>query len=179
MANKITTKLTVSSNDKVIASILVSCDSISALLSHATDSEENASLFEALAEHPSADVREQIAYKDSINENTVHILLKDNSINVLRNLVRNRAFRVYASDEQVSNLVERDAEIAISIASSYDDFENVDHDALVELLIEHSDPRVVAEVAGNWNTKKKVLKKLLKHEEVKVASEAKRRLDDE
>ena len=68
--------------------------------------------------------------------------------------------------------------MALSIASSFNYFDNADPDALIEVLIQHSDPRVVAEVASNWDTSKKILKKLLKHEDVKVASEAKRRLDD-
>jgi len=101
MRNKLTTQLTVFSNDKVIASIKVSYEALRSLISCETDSEENAVLFEALAEHPSTEVREQISYKSSINEKTVHILMKDKSVNVLRNLPRNRAFQVYASHEQV------------------------------------------------------------------------------
>jgi len=179
MVKKIIATLTLSSDDGNELSFPLSFNQINGIVTEAVDSEENASLFEALAEHPSGWVRENIASKESINEKTVQILLRDGSMNVIRCLHHNKPFKKYVEHEQILNFIERDVEIAAAVADEYEHYQNLDQDSLLEILLQHSDPRVPYAVAHNWRTKKQVLKKLVKHDDAAVASEAKRRLEDD
>jgi hypothetical protein len=178
MTNEYSVVLVVKKRDGTQIEAPLSYESASSAVSSAADSKDNSLLFEALAEHPASQVREQVAYKDLISEKTISLLVKDSSVNVLRNLVRNESFRKYASHDQIIDLVSRDVEIAASVAQNLESYENVDHQALVEILLGSEDPYVIAAVAGNYATPKKFLKPLLNHIDRTVVHEAKRRLEN-
>lgn len=156
----------------------VSYDALSSFASNALDCESNEEFFAALSQHPSSSVREQVAYKDKLNEDTVMALAGDSSISVLRNLVRSSGFRRYATEDLVLELIDRDVEIACTIAQNFESFENVDRQKVIDQLISSNDPAVVAAVAGNYSSPKKTLKELLKHPDPYVAEEAKRVMDN-
>lgn len=134
-------------------------------------------MFELAATHPSEVVRENVAYKDNINQETWEILAADTSLNVLRRLVNSESCKRNASQEQLESWIKLDVELAKNIAGYLDRYENADIDELAKVLCEHPDPSVVAELASNSDTPKKLLKLLLKHKDQRVVSNAKRSLE--
>jgi hypothetical protein len=156
----------------------MSYESLTSVVSGLPDIPENAEFFEKLAEHASSQVREQVAYKENINEATVLKLAKDESVNVIRNLARTTGFRRYITDDLVMELLDRDVEIACHIAQNFESLENIDRQKLTHRLLSSADPAVFAALAGNYATPKKIIKELIKHPDPYVASEAKRTLDN-
>jgi hypothetical protein len=177
MSKNLTYRIQILDGKKEVYSSELSFSEIQEFTSSADDSFENEKLFQLAAHHPSEVVRENIAYKDNINEDTWEILSEDNSINVLRRLVNSESCKRYASNDQLEKWIKMDVELARNIASYIDRYENADIDELAKILCEHSDPSVVAELANNSDTPKKLLKILLKHSDSRVVANARRSLD--
>jgi hypothetical protein len=177
MSKNLIYKLSISDGKKELYSSNLSFGEVADLISSADDSLINEKLFQSAASHPSETVRENVAYKDNINEETWEILSEDNSINVLRRLVNSDACKRNASQKQLENWIKMDIEIARNIANNLDRYENADIDALAKILSEHSDPSVIAEVASNSSIPKKYLKNLTKNSDLQIANNAKRSLE--
>ena len=111
-------------------------------------------------------------------EAAVKILSSDKSIGVLRNLVRSQKFKEYATLDALEKLLVLDTEIAQLIAGDIESYSEADSAKLAGIIATHSDPSVVASLAGSSSTPKKVLKTLLNHADPHVVSEAKGRLED-
>ncbi len=171
-------KLIVSDGENTILSKSLSYESVSNIISNSTDCDENSELFDVAALHPASSVREYVAYKDNISDATLKKLSSDQSISVLRNLVRSRKFKEQANYDDVVRLIGLDIEIAQSIASDIEAFSEIDTGKLAQLIASHEDPSVVASLAGSYGTPKKVLKSLLGHPDPYVVSEAKGRLEN-
>lgn len=135
------------------------------IVSNMSDQDTNAAVFNALAAHMASYVREQVAYKDNLNEATLDILIGDASVNVVRNAVRNQRARQSATTEQLVAAIARDVEAAENIAQSIESYENADIDKLAEVLMAHSDPKVRTALANNSSAPKKCLRALLKDSE--------------
>ncbi len=177
MSKNLIYKLSISDGKKELYSSNLSFNEVADLISSADDSLINEKLFQCAASHPSETVRENVAHKDNINEETWEILSEDNSINVLRRLVNSDPCKRNASQNQLENWIKMDIEIARNIANNLDRYENVDIDALAKILSEHSDPSVVAEIASNSSIPKKYLKNLTKNIDPQVANNANRSLE--
>ena len=169
-------KLVILDEKKEIYSSNLSFYDLEQLSSNLDDSESSSPLFHILSNHPSENVRENIAYKDNLNEETFEILSNDKSINVLRRLINSDAAKKYASNQKLIEWINLDSELAKSIASYINRYENGEIDELAEILSNHIDPSVASELANNSDTPKKYLKKLLKHQDSKVAKDAKNSL---
>ena len=178
MSSKFEYKLVVTENGKEVLSTVLSYDAVSSIVSNAGDSKDNFDLFTLAASHPASAVRENVAYKDNIPESVVKQLSADKSISVLRNLVRSKKYKEHASLDELEKLFSLDTEIARSIASDIESFSEADTNKLYTIAASHSDPSVVASLAGNYSAPKKILKSLLTHADPYVVSEAKRRLED-
>ncbi len=169
--------ITIKLNEKIVEFPL-SYESLGSLISSYIDDAAGNELFEAAATHPSSSVREQVAYKENLSEAAVEILKKDKSINVLRCLARTQAFRKYATFEDVERLISLDVEVAQSIASYHESFELIESSKIIEILLKSSDPSVLASLASNYSTPKKITKTLLNYPDPYVANEAKSRMKD-
>jgi hypothetical protein len=178
MNEKITFKLVAVKGDVIVYETLMSYVTLGSFISNCSDSQEYSALFELASLHPSTQVREQVAYKDQLNETTVSTLTKDNSINVLRNLVRSTSFKQIATEDELLRLIDLDSELAISIAQNIETFENIVQQKVIDKLLASSDPAVAAALAGNYSTNRKILKSLIIHEDTFVADEAKKRLEE-
>lgn len=178
MANDYSYKLVVEQNGKQVVTKTLTYKMVSDFTSTLDDSDENNDFFEVAAYHSASSVRENVASKDSISIAVMETLSTDNSIAVLRNLVNSSCFRENASEEMVEILINMDVEIAESIASYIGSFENVDTNKLASLLSESTEPSILATLAGNSDTPKKILKILSNHQEPEVASQAKSSLDN-
>ena len=109
-----------------------------------TDDEKVLKVLEVLASHPASEVRQAIAYKDNLTAATVATLSDDKEINVLRRLVNSRKARELLETSQLLKMIGLDNELAQSIASNVELFENGDVEKLSDALIKHSDPSVVS-----------------------------------
>ena len=176
MTKNLIFKLVVTDGDEVVLDKSLSYEAISNVISNSNDCKENSDLFDIAASHPSSTVREYVAYKDNISDVTLKKLSTDSSINVLRNLVRSSKFKEQASFDEVVHLLELDIEIAQSIAGDIETFSEIDTGKLAQHIANHPDPSVVASLARNYGTPKKVLKALLGHNDPYVVSEARERL---
>ena len=178
MAKDLVFKLVVSNGGKEAYSANLSYEAVSSIASGFSDNSDSNDFFLLAAQHPASSVRENVAYKDQLSTEVVELLSKDNSIAVLRNLVRSSAFRSFATQELLEKLIQLDTEVAQSIANNVESFENGDVNKLSTLLANHEDPSVVVSLAQNYSTPKKILKTLSTHSDPYVASEAKARLED-
>lgn len=178
MSGKLEFKLVVTEDGEEVLNKLLSYEAVSNIVSNASDSKDNEDLFLLAARHPSSNVREYVAYKDRMPDAAVKLLTADKSISVLRNLVRSQKFKEHATIEELEMFLALDTEIAQSIAGDIDSYSETDKTKLAEMVATHSDPAVVATLAGSYSTPKKILKSLLKHYDPYVVSEAKGRLEN-
>lgn len=177
MSDSPTFKLSVTSGKKTVE-IPISYESLASFISSYPDRPDSADLFELAASHQSSYVREQVAYKENLSETTVEILKKDSSINVLRCLVRTQAFRRYAHLEDVQRFISLDPELAQSVASYFESYEQVEPSKVIELLSKSTDPGVLYSLVSNYSTPKKVIKSFVGHPDPHIAGEAKSRMSN-
>ena len=171
-------KLVIVESGKEIASKVLSYEDVSSIISALQDNESNQKIFEAGAIHSASSVREQVASKDNLSESAVKVLVQDKAINVLRNLVRSQKFKETADQKTLEELIDRDPEVAQSIAGDLDSFSEADQNALAQKLASHVDLTVLNALAGSYNTPKKILKTLSGHSDPYIASQAKEQLDN-
>ena len=76
--------------------------------------------------HPSAQVREQIAYKNQLDEESCRTLAEDNSVSVLKYLLQNNPFKEIATFENIERIIKKDAELATSVAQELESFKSID-----------------------------------------------------
>lgn len=170
-------KTTLMIEGKKKLSIAIGYDDLSSIVSSLPDSPDFEEVFNVLAAHPSATVRESIAGKDKINEETVNMLAADSDAIVIRALVRSDAARDTLTTEQLIEMIKRDVDTAENIAGYVESYNNAEADDIAEALARHSDPRVRNALAGNSSSPKKILKNLLKDEDPRVRSSAKQSLE--
>lgn len=136
------------------------------------DREENAAVFRELAKSSSREVRERIANKDKIDEETALMLAEDPVEEVVADLLRNDG-RKFLPQNMIEKLIQRSPRLASEIADRVSDLgEDCTPHAIAELLAGHPDPTVRKAVAGNYNVSKKLLKILVGDSDIDVACEA-------
>lgn len=179
MTKKLEFKLVVLEDGAEIARQALSYETMSSIVSSIPDNEANEAFFSIMAHHPSVQVRENVAYKDNISEETVQLLAKDKSVAVLRNIVRNSKFKESATLEQLLAFLEIDVDVAQSIAGNISDYSEADSNKLAQAVANHPDPSVAYYLADSYSAPKKILKALTTHIDPNVASAAKRTLDNQ
>ncbi len=137
------------------------------------DRESRMEIFAELAKSPSHPVRADVAGKEQISKETVDLLAGDSVVDVLKNLVRSYGARSHLNDEQLAGFVAKDAELALEIASQFDQYSGANTLKLAELLAQHADPTVRLRLADNSSTPKAVLKALSRDTDMGVATAAK------
>ncbi len=172
----ITYKIVLTNKDGILHEENISYESLSTLIGSMPDESELSKFYELVATHPSSSVRENIAYKDNLNLETIQMLAEDKSINVLRNLVRSQSFRENATEEMLERMMKIDPELAQSIAGYIDSYEMCNTSKIIDLLLEISDPCIAGALANNYNSPKNILKKLSKHSDPYIANQAKKNL---
>jgi uncharacterized protein/TPR repeat protein len=151
-SNNLTFKLIVTEGDQTLFSTPVSYDAVANIISNTpnTSSETNEELFLIASKHPAVSVREYVACKYYLSKEIIEILSKDTSVSVLRNLVRSSAFREYADLESIKNMISLDVEVAQTIASDVDNFNQVSGSEIAALVNDHGDPAVIATLESNY-----------------------------
>lgn len=147
-------------------------DTIETIVSRAPDTESSGDLLRLAARHPAWEVRQAVAYKDTLPEDVVTALANDASVDVLRSIVRSDAFQSIASDTLVRKLIAADPQVAETVADLIERFPGVNRATIAEELARHPDPRVVKAVAGNSSMPRTILRALREHPEPSVAEAA-------
>jgi hypothetical protein len=150
---------------------------VSGLTGRLQDIAENECLFGFLAKCASSEVRTDIAYKDSLNEETVELLSQDASVEVRRRLCGQTPFREWATTDILLEYIGVDIECAKTIAGSVGDYSNADANKVAIALCKHSDPDVRNALAGSWGAPKRFVKQLLSDHDASVRASAKRTLE--
>jgi hypothetical protein len=177
MSKKLIFKLVIEDDGKEIFSKALSYEAVSNIASNYEDNVDNNDFFEIAAKHPASTVRENIAYKDKISEETLNLLMQDKSLPVLRNLVRTETFKENASADDIERLINLDVELAQNIAGDIDSYQQADAGRICSLILSMEDPSILSSLAGNYSAPKKILKELLNHADPYVAALAKRSLE--
>jgi hypothetical protein len=133
---------------------------IDSVVSSADDTAEFAGLFSAAAQHPANCVRMTVTGRDQLPGDAALALAHDPCANVRTQVVRNRVFGRFATEETVLKLIDSDPQVAEAIAGNIEQFENADVNTLCEVLMRHPDPTVRRALAWNSGTPLKWVKKL-------------------
>ena len=164
-------------NRDTITQLPLSHDNLAMAVRDIEDTDENASVFETLAGHPSRRVREEVACMDCLNEATVRALAVDRSVDVIRALVLTDGFATHATEGEVMALIDRDTEVAESVADKLDTYERVNQSAVLHRLFELEDTAVMAALASSDSVPEVMLLQLADHPDPEVRSRARQRLD--
>ena len=172
MPTNITFKLVITEDGNEVFSTPLTYEAVGSIVGAYPKSEGYQEFLRLAAHHSSSSVREQVAYRENISDETVHALAKDPCLQVVSNLVDNNAFKKCADKELIQEIVRRDIGLARSIAGNLDGFENYEVSELASLLMESNDPSVLYALASNYRTPKKILKLLMVHADPYVAAQA-------
>ena len=156
-------------------SVPIGSDLLSYLVSNLPDNEAYKSIYAEFAKATAYEVRENVAGKDNLDEETVFILANDPVESVIENLLGSEAASCL-NDAILTKLIERSPELAETIAFKVENFEGATN-KVYELLANHGDPRVRKYLADGYNIPKKFLKKLASDEDPEVAFLAKNALE--
>ena len=177
-APKVEFTLTISENGAPVLTVPLPYTSVSTIVDDIPENHELSDQFCLLAaQHPASQVRQRVANRDKLSEETMAILAKDTSVDVLRNLIRSAAFQEYADQDLLARFVQISTDLAEAIADNLGSFSNANAEALVQLLLQMDDPAIAYNLAGNYNIPKKILRSLLKHNDLVVSQVAKNTLD--
>ena len=173
---KLEFRLVVVEDGKEVLSDLLSCELLSTIANYYPDKASSERFFKYASLHPSAEVRQQVAYKGKIDEDSCRVLIEDNSAAVLKNLLRNSVFREIATLEIIEKIMKRDPELAVAVAQDVEAFKAVDIQNLADVIASNSDPFVVLALAQNRRAPKKVLRDLSMHEDPLISESARENL---
>lgn len=134
---------------------------------------KNQKVFHELTKSPSSQVRESVAYNKVLLEETVAMLLKDKSIDVLRRIVENnRAVELITEEDMGMLLSTEDTELMTTVAGNIDNYYVCDPDFICDRLVTQTDPHIRLELAKNYSTLEVYLEKLVKDHDIYVSEKA-------
>ena len=134
-------------------------------------------IFHVLAKSASANIRQEIAYKDTISEETALLLLEDKDSAVLERIVRNDVAKIVITKEILDNILKVANEAVLKeIANNCENYENIGQEDVVKKLLEIGNPSVTLAIAENYSTPNKILKTLLKNSDPDIARAAQKSL---
>jgi len=171
-------KLVVSEDGKDVFTTPLSYEMVSYITDSYPDTSESDNYLKLTSKHAASSVREAVARKVNLSPDVVATLSKDASIPVLCTLVSSGAFKKIASQDLLEKLIKLDTAIAQIIANDVGSYDQADADRLASVLAAIADPAVLACLAGRSCTPPKVLKSLVNHPDLEVASRARRTLQD-
>lgn len=123
-------------------------------------------------------IRENIVWKDKILEKTVRLLLRDTDHKVLEQIVSNEVAQQVATDDDIDYIIEHSTQSVIkNLIDNLSRFENIDIHRLYLKVLRSGNSDFLLMIAENYDTPKKILKQLLKHEDIDIARVARERLE--
>jgi predicted transcriptional regulator len=107
------------------------------------DEKQYAAFFERLAEHPASDVRYAVADKSVLPIEVVTKLARDPSITVVRHVANNERAMETFDASLIKEMICRDVSVAEEIADNLSWVGQVARDEVIQMLMKHSDPKIV------------------------------------
>ena len=107
------------------------------------DDNRYASFYAQLALHPSSDVRIEVANKESTPSEAIELLARDSSIEVVRCVANNDRALQRFDVSLIKEMINRDVSVAADIANNLSMVPENDLGELIEMLLQHADPKVV------------------------------------
>lgn len=155
----------------------VGIEMLKSIASALKDDEGNRDLFHILAQSTSAGVRAEIAYKNSISEETALLLLSDKDSTVLTRMIRNDVTGAVMNESIFESILSISSEEMIEdIIGSIGRYEDLSLETIMTSLIHIGSASIDLAIARESSTPKKILKNLLKHEDPDVVMAAKKSL---
>ena len=176
--SQVTFELEVRKDGAAVLTQPLSYNAAASIISDARDSADNAELFRLAAEHPATDVRENVAYKENLDDGTVEMLAADSCPSVIRSLVSRSAFKRWVPQSRLIEIIKSDPDAAESVAGSVSEYENVDGNALAKFLAGMPDPQIRCTLAGNYSCPKTIAKMLLSDPDPAVRAAAEERISN-
>lgn len=121
------------------------------IVSMLNDDEQYASFFSALTQHPSSEVRQQIAYKSYSPLKTLRHLAQDSSIGVVATVACNDTALASFKLSIFREMIERDVSVAINIAENLHVVNEEIRSEVMDILLQHDDP-LVAQIAYKFQS---------------------------
>ena len=145
------------------------------------DCHKNEGIFHELAKSECTEIRNSVTNYSHIKLETIDLLLRDKSIDVLRYITNNYRVKSMMIDENIEYLLSTgDTDILSNIASDIDlyvnEFNVCKMDWICNKLINQRDPAVRYELASNEDIPRKFLERLSKDDDFDVANKAKQTL---
>ncbi|MEQ1533775.1 MAG: hypothetical protein HOO97_11780 [Sideroxydans sp.] len=110
------------------------------------DDEKYATFFSLLAEHPTSEVRCVAANKRCVPLKVLKKLARDSSIEVVRTVAANEGAMQQFKVSLIQEMIARDVSVATTIADSLCFFDEALHEDVIQMLLQHDDPKVVHSV---------------------------------
>ena len=144
------------------------------------DNKDSQEVFHELAQHPSSDIRSTVAMNENIPEKTAKLLVKDSSMDVLREIAINRVALNIITEKDIRGLIKtKDTRLLCEIAGFLDEYHLCNPNLIAELLVNQPDPRVRCRLAENQYAPEIFLKQLCKDPDIDVAEAARMNLEFE
>jgi hypothetical protein len=157
-------------------SVEIGSEALANLVYNLRDNKVYKLTYAEFAKSSAYEVRENVAGKENLDEETVFILANDPVESVVENLLGSEAARCL-NDDILTKLIDRSPKLAGIVAGRVGSFEECNINNLCELLANHNDPMVRRNLAGNYSAPKKFLKKLKSDEDPEVSDDAQRSLE--
>jgi hypothetical protein len=131
------------------------------------DNESLAGVFHTLAGCAVAAVREEVARKRTISDETVALLASDGCPEVIEALADSQTRRL--TEPAIVQIIQRNwSRVNRNIANSVDNFDQADVMTLSKLLMGSADPSVRCALAANFSAPKIIVKQLLNDPDAEV-----------
>lgn len=154
-------------------------DELSSICGSLSDSKKNQDIFHELAKSQSEAVRENVAWKKRLSKETALLLIKDTSIEVLREIVGHVTAKEIITEDDIKRLIAlQDTEIMVTIAEGVYEYDNCDETFIYNALINQADPQVRYQLAQDSEMPKFLMSTLIDDQDIEVSEEAKETLEE-
>ncbi len=182
MATNATKKKDIDNNEMKLSigskEFIVGSEFLQNMVSNIPDTPLYKELFHELAKSNNEEVRNDIAWKDSLSEKTIKILLDDKSEAVLDRILNNTNAQSIVTNKQLISFIDMgNTGVVKTIIQNLSDYEEIDIDEAVQHILDLNDPGLTLTLASGWNVPKKILKKLATLNDLDIAYAAKKSLE--
>jgi len=135
-------------------------------------------LFSALAKADNAEIRSGVADKENITDETAKVLLNDTDPRVLDRILNNGIAKSIVTTDHLKNIMRIGGNDVIkTIISNISEYDEADMEEVVNLILKMNSPGLNLALAENYQTPKRILKKLLKSDDPDIQNAARRSLE--
>lgn len=143
------------------------------------DCSRNVRIFEELAKSPSVYVRTSIASRKRLNEETIRILIKDTSVEVIQYILNKAEVLMELNFNELSRYIDMgNLDILNAIVEEIDsiteEFCICDKSTLLHILLDQKDPNVLYSLAQLEELPDEFLDRLANHDDITISTAAKR-----